>query len=88
MFKEKLKELREKKKISQYELANKIFVSRSAVAKWENGLGMPSEESIELLCNLLSSLPILIPSRKSPQMIILCILLNYFTKIITVVITK
>lgn len=51
MFKEKLKELREKKKISQYELANKIFVSRSAVAKWENGLGMPSEESIELLCN-------------------------------------
>jgi transcriptional regulator with XRE-family HTH domain len=49
MFKEKLKELREKEGISQYELANKIFVSRSAVAKWENGLGMPNEESIELL---------------------------------------
>ena len=51
MFKDKLKELREKAGISQYELAEKIFVSRSAVAKWENGLGMPGKESLELLCN-------------------------------------
>lgn len=43
MFKNKLKELREKNNISQYQLAEKIFVSRSAVAKWENGLGMPSK---------------------------------------------
>lgn len=26
-----------------------IFVSRSAVAKWENGLGLPSEESLAAL---------------------------------------
>lgn len=50
MFKDRLKELRQKTGISQYELAEKIFVSRSAVAKWENGLGMPSKESLELLC--------------------------------------
>ncbi len=50
-FNEKLKELRLKKGISQAELAEKIFVSRSAVAKWENGLGLPSEESFKLLAD-------------------------------------
>ncbi len=48
-FKDVLKNLRKEKKISQQELANEIFVSRSAVAKWENGLGLPSEDSLELL---------------------------------------
>lgn len=51
MFKDKIKKLREKKEISQYELADKIFVSRSTIAKWENGLGMPSSSSMEALCN-------------------------------------
>lgn len=50
MFKDKLKELREEYGLSQYELADKIFVSRSTVAKWENGLGMPSKVSMESLC--------------------------------------
>ena len=50
MFKDKLKELREKNNISQYQLADKIFVSRSAIAKWENGLGMPSSDSMDMLC--------------------------------------
>ena len=50
MFKDKLKELREQKGISQYELADKIFVSRSTIAKWENGLGMPGKASMESLC--------------------------------------
>lgn len=48
-FNEKLKELRLKKGISQTELAEKIFVSRSAVAKWENGLGLPSDDSLNQL---------------------------------------
>ena len=51
MFKDKLKQLREKEGLTQQQLANKIFVSRSAVAKWENGLGIPSEESLNLLCD-------------------------------------
>ena len=50
MFKDKLKELREKNNISQYQLAEKIYVSRSAIAKWESGLGMPSADSLEMLC--------------------------------------
>ena len=50
MFKDKLKELREQKGISQYELADKLFVSRSAIAKWENGNGIPSDVNLEALC--------------------------------------
>lgn len=38
-FSERLKELRSEKGISQAKLAADIHISRSAVAKWENGLG-------------------------------------------------
>lgn len=50
MFKDKIKELREQKGLSQYQLADQIFVSRSTIAKWENGLGMPGKASLESLC--------------------------------------
>ena len=50
MFKDKLKELRIQKGISQYELAEKLFVSRSAIAKWENGNGIPSDVNLEVIC--------------------------------------
>lgn len=46
-FHEKLKELRKGKQLTQEELADEIHVSRSAVAKWENGLGLPSDESLQ-----------------------------------------
>lgn len=48
-FKDKLKQLRSEKGISQQALADAIHISRSAVAKWENGLGYPSNESLEFL---------------------------------------
>ena len=48
-FKDRLKKLRKEKAISQQELANAIYVSRSAVAKWENGLGLPNPESMVTL---------------------------------------
>ena len=48
-LKEKLKNLRSEKNISQQTLADAIFVSRSAVAKWESGLGLPCDESMEAL---------------------------------------
>ena len=44
-FKEKLKKLRGESGISQQKLADAIFVSRSAVAKWESGIGTPSDDS-------------------------------------------
>lgn len=50
MFKDKLKELREKEGLSQQELADKLFVSRSAVAKWENGNGLPSDVNLDSIC--------------------------------------
>ena len=50
MFKDKLKELRRKNGLSQQELAEKIYVSRSAICKWEIGNGVPSEINIEALC--------------------------------------
>ena len=49
---QKIKQLRKENGLSQQELAQRIFVSRSAVAKWENGLGLPSEESCEVLAQV------------------------------------
>jgi len=48
-FKNRIKKLREDKGLSQQAVADSIYVSRSAVAKWENGLGLPSKESLRLL---------------------------------------
>lgn len=48
-FAEKLKKLRQETGISQAKLAEEIYVSRSAIAKWENGLGIPNDESLRML---------------------------------------
>ena len=45
-FKENLKQLRIKNGLTQAQLAEKLFVSRSTVAKWENGLGLPNPDSM------------------------------------------
>src|SRR5574344_2009519 len=49
-FSKILKDLRLMKGLSQEGLGKVIHVSRSAIAKYENGLGLPSEEVIEALC--------------------------------------
>ncbi len=51
MFSEKLKELRKNKGITQEELAEQIFISRSAIAKWEQGKGLPNKESLNSLAS-------------------------------------
>ena len=48
-FRENLKRLRKERELTQAELAEKLFVSRSTVAKWENGLGLPNAESMAAL---------------------------------------
>lgn len=48
-FAEKLKRMRDEKSLSQQELAQRIFVSRSAVAKWEQGRGFPSVASLQYI---------------------------------------
>ena len=44
-----LLELRTQKGLSQDELAEKIFVSRQAVSRWENGETIPNTETLKLL---------------------------------------
>ena len=54
MFKDKLRMLRENANLTQKELGEKIFASRSAVSKWELGNGIPSDINIDALCKLFS----------------------------------
>ena len=46
-FNEKLQELRKSKNLTQEELAEKLFVSRTAVSKWESGRGYPNIDSLK-----------------------------------------
>jgi transcriptional regulator with XRE-family HTH domain len=45
-FNEKLQELRKQKGLTQEELAEKLYVSRTAISKWESGRGYPNIESL------------------------------------------
>ena len=51
-FCERLKKYRREKGLTQKELSEKLCVSRSAVAKWENGLGLPGDASLEEIAAL------------------------------------
>ena len=46
-FNEKLQELRKSKDLTQEELAEKLYVSRTAVSKWESGRGYPNIDSLK-----------------------------------------
>ena len=50
--KEIIYELRTKKGLSQEELAEKIFVTRQAVSRWENGETVPNIDALKLLSQL------------------------------------
>ena len=50
--KEILYELRTKKGMSQDEVAEKVFVTRQAVSRWENGETVPNTETLKLLSEL------------------------------------
>ena len=52
-FAETLKKIRTSKSISQHELAEKIFVTRSVIAKWENGYNLPNTIMIKRICKVL-----------------------------------
>ncbi len=65
-FSEKLKELRKQKGISQEQLAEKIYVSRQAITKWESGNGLPDIENLIAISSLFNeSLDSLLSEEKS-----------------------
>ena len=53
-FNEKLQELRKKKGLTQEELAKSLYVSRTAISKWESGRGYPSIESLKAIAAFFS----------------------------------
>ena len=54
-FKDLLAKLRKEKGLSQEGLADTIHVSRSAIAKYENGKGIPSDDILEAITNYFPS---------------------------------
>ena len=48
-FNEKLQELRKQKGLTQEELAEALFVSRTAISKWESGRGYPNIDSLKAI---------------------------------------
>lgn len=51
-FNEKLQKLRKEKDLTQERLANELFVSRTAVSKWESGRGYPGIDSLRAISKL------------------------------------
>lgn len=53
-FYEKLQELRKSRGLTQEELAEALYVSRTAVSKWESGRGYPSIDSLKEISSYFS----------------------------------
>ena len=53
-FNEKLQELRKSRSLTQEELADALFVSRTAISKWESGRGYPSLDSLKQISRYFS----------------------------------
>ena len=48
-FNEKIQDLRKQKGLTQEELASRLFVSRTAISKWESGRGYPNIDSLKAI---------------------------------------
>ncbi len=53
MFSEKLVEARKSKGLTQEQLAEKLYVTRQAVSRWERGTAEPDLQTFARLCNIL-----------------------------------
>ena len=53
-FNEKLQELRKQKSLTQEELAEALYVSRTAISKWESGRGYPNIDSLKAISKYFS----------------------------------
>ena len=50
IFAERLKELREEKNLTQYELSKQIEISTACINRWEKNSRIPNIDSIIILC--------------------------------------
>ena len=53
-FYEKLQELRKSRGLTQEELAEMLYVSRTAISKWESGRGYPNIDSLKAISKCFS----------------------------------
>lgn len=53
-FNKKLQELRKLRGLTQEELAGSLYVSRTAISKWESGRGYPNIESLKAIAKFFS----------------------------------
>ncbi|MGN1399721.1 MAG: helix-turn-helix domain-containing protein [Erysipelotrichaceae bacterium] len=56
-FGEKLAIARKEKNLSQEDLAQKLYVTRQAISRWENNTAQPSLEMLSALCRELGNTP-------------------------------
>ena len=52
MYGEKIKTKRRELNLSQEDLANKLFVTRQAISKWENDKATPTMTNLRELCEV------------------------------------
>lgn len=53
-FNEKLQQLRKQHNLTQEQLAEQLFVSRTAISKWESGKGYPNIDSLKYISKFFS----------------------------------
>lgn len=53
-FNEKIQQLRKQNNITQEQLAERLYVSRTAISKWESGKGYPNIDSLKSISKLFS----------------------------------
>ena len=51
-FHEKLQRLRKQSHLTQEQLAEQLYVSRTAISKWESGRGYPNLESLKMIAGV------------------------------------
>ncbi|MBQ8545853.1 MAG: helix-turn-helix transcriptional regulator [Clostridia bacterium] len=54
LFKERIKQFRAEKNLTQNDLADKLFVSRTLISKWENGVVYPNAQNMAKLAELMN----------------------------------
>ena len=58
-FNKKLQELRKSRDLTQEELAEALYVSRTAISKWESGRGYPSIDSLKVISRFFNNIIVL-----------------------------